>query len=157
MPFLNLSSSVPLAYAVVIMLNNDKLINAHWSLPLATLSSRSEAADLALREVPYGLLQMINHYSHNPHLEEYSGFHVSIDSVVCYVTRVTASRDYIRSVYEGRPIQGSLRLFRSQPLDLHKADGRTEFARFIVGLSRYFVESDAGKYRCFYKYSGGIL
>lgn len=149
---MKLSASVTVAYAVAKILNNDTFANAHRILPLATLASRSEAAaDLALRETPYGLLQMINHYNHNPHLGEYSEINVTIDSVVCYVTKVTASRDYIRSVYEGRPIQGSLRLFRSQPLDLLKADGRTEFARFIVGLSRYFLESDAGRYRCFYR------
>lgn len=152
---MNLSASVTVPYAVVIYLNEDQNVNIfqnpYWSLPLATLVARSKAADLALRETPYGLLQMINHYNHNPHLEEYSGFTVTIDSVVCYVTRVVASRDYIRSVYEGCPIQGSLRLFRSQPLDLHKADGRTEFARLIVGLGRYFRESDAGRYLCAYK------
>lgn len=151
-PFLNLSASATVARAVVKVLNddNEKKASPYWSLPLVTLAARSEAADLALRETPYGLLQMINHYNHNPRLEEYSGFNVTIDSVVCYVTKVVASRDYLRSVYEGCPIQGSLRLFRSQPLDLHKADGRTEFARLIVGLSRYIIESDAGRYRCVY-------
>lgn len=149
---MNISTSTTVAGAVVKVLNNDneKHIRPYWSLPLVTLAARSEAANLALHETPYGLLQMINHYNHNPHLEEYSGFNVTIDSVVCYVTKVVASSDYLRSVYEGCPIEGSLHLFRSQPLDLHQVDGRTEFARLIIGLSRYILESDAGKHRCVY-------
>lgn len=149
---MNLSSSATVPRAVVMILNNDneKHARPYWSLPLAALVAQSEAADLALRETPYGLLQLINHYNHNPRLEEYSGFTVTIDSVVCYVTKVVAARDYLRSICEGCEIQGSLRLFRSQPLDLHQADGRREFARLIVGLSRYILESDAGRYRCEY-------
>lgn len=98
---------------------------------------------IARHIVPQALLQAILAYNQNPHLDHYSGFVVSADQAVLQVSRVVASRTYMKNLCEGKPSRGGdLVLYHSNPMDLLEQDGRRQFLRLIMGLLRFLRKSE---------------
>lgn len=126
------------------------------SVPLATIdmASESESVTRAVTEVSQGLLQIANSYNCNPNLDEYSGCIIIIDCLVVYFSRVVATRDYVRCLYEKRPLADQLRLIRSGPADLETVDGKRQFMTFALGLSSRAARSEVRDCPCEYRLIG---
>lgn len=52
------------------------------------------------------------------------------------------SRDYMKSLWEGQPVNENMRLYRSREFELLDREDRRKFMRFIVGLFRYLAQSE---------------
>lgn len=107
--------------------------------------SKPDHETLAQYEIPQALLQIILAYSHNQHLEQYTGFVITMDRTVVRVGKAVVSQSYLRRLCAREPVVEYLLYYRSAPFELLEREGRREFLRVMFGVLRCLSESDASK------------
>ena len=77
-------------------------------------------------------------YNHNPNLDQYTAFVLSIEKLTVTITRAAISPEYIRSFQTGDSICEKLPIYCSEPYDISDQATRREFLRLTIGIDRYF-------------------
>lgn len=69
---------------------------------------------------------------------------VTLDGPLLYVSRLKASRNYMRALFEGDAVE-DLPLYRTRPFNTYDLIDRREIARIVIGLFRYLCEGELPK------------
>lgn len=77
-------------------------------------------------------------------MSHYDGFVVTLDGPLLYVSRLNASRSYMRALFEGEVVE-NVPLYRTGSFNIYDVAGRREIARIIIGLFRYLCEGELPK------------
>ncbi|KAJ9405040.1 hypothetical protein DTO045G8_7213 [Paecilomyces variotii] len=119
------------------------------TIPLAVLSviktKCEESVEISRYEVPQCLAQTIMAYSRNPGLEQYYGFVINLDRTVLQISKAVVGQAYLKSFWEDGSITEDIQLHRAKKLDLLDRDGRREFSRLIIGISKFILANEQSK------------
>ncbi|KAJ9216734.1 hypothetical protein DTO166G4_1580 [Paecilomyces variotii] len=119
------------------------------TIPLAVLSiiktKCEESVEISRYEAPQCLAQTIMAYSRNPGLEQYYGFVINLDRTVLQISKAVVGQAYLKSFWEDGSITEDIQLHRAKKLDLLDRDGRREFSRLIIGISKFILANEQSK------------
>ncbi|RLL98931.1 hypothetical protein CFD26_107630 [Aspergillus turcosus] len=83
---------------------------------------KSEAENRMKREIPFGLFLAFAAFDRDSTHDEYTSFVFNLRRTSAQVTKVVATRSYLRALCEGRDVSEHLRIYRSAEYDLVERD-----------------------------------
>jgi hypothetical protein len=97
-----------------------------------------EKADTSVvnHEIPQILVQAVLAYEKNPSLDNHTAFAVRVNGTVLQLSMAVIHHTYMEELYQGKPLNEGLTLFRSESYDLREPDRRREVVRIFIGLIR---------------------
>jgi hypothetical protein len=110
--------------------------------PLTTIQTvkKSEAKNKMKREIPFGLFMAFAAFDRNPtcvECNEYTSFVFNLRRTSVQVTKVVATRSYLRALCEGREVSEHLDIYRSAEYDLVEPVGRKWFLTLFLGVMKH--------------------
>ncbi|KAF7116147.1 hypothetical protein CNMCM5793_004167 [Aspergillus hiratsukae] len=98
---------------------------------------KPDAENRMKREIPFGLFLAFAAFDRNPTLDEYTSFVFNLRRTSVQLTKVVATRSYLRALCEGREVSEHLQVYRSAEYDIVERDGRKEFLTLFLGAMNH--------------------
>ncbi|RHZ67143.1 uncharacterized protein CDV56_107613 [Aspergillus thermomutatus] len=117
------------------------------SLIIYNTVTKPEAENAMKCEIPFGLFLAFAAFDRNPTRDEYVSFVFNLRRTAVQVTKIVATRSYLRALCEGREVSEHLHIYRSAEYDLVEPDGRKEFLTLFLGVMKHSLTqfSDVSK------------